>query len=84
MDKEKILAIQNRMIALQQNIKETAMDADDKIIVSINGKMQISDLSLDRKLTIEEIESKLPSMLNDIIQRASIKVQEALKIAMQS
>ncbi len=83
MDIEKIQAIQNKMIALQENIKETAADIDSRISVSVNGKLQIVNLTIDEKLSAKEIELKLPKILNDVILRASIKVQEVLKVAMQ-
>ncbi|WP_028298593.1 YbaB/EbfC family nucleoid-associated protein [Olivibacter sitiensis] len=78
---EKIQAVQNKLAALQKNISETTSDTANDISITLNGQLQVTALVINKQLSIEEVELKLPQLINSTIIKVSAKVQEALKTA---
>lgn len=83
MEQEKIQAFQQRLQELQQGISETATSLDNKVTISMNGKIEITELKIDELLPTKELEIILPQLINSTIMQVSLKVQNAMKLASQ-
>ena len=76
-------AFQQRLQELQQNISETDTTLDSKITVTMNGKVEITELKMDELLSVKELEQILPQIINSTIVKVSLKIQNAMKLASQ-
>lgn len=83
MGQEKMQAFQQRLQELQKGISETDKTSDNTIKVSMNGKMEITELKIDELVTAKELEIILPQLINTTIVKVSLKIQNAMKLASQ-
>jgi DNA-binding protein YbaB len=83
MEQEKIQAFQQRLQELQKEIFEKDKSSDNRVTVSMNGKMEIAELKIDESLSTRELEIILPQLINSTIVKVSLKMQNAMKLASQ-
>ena len=79
MEQEKLQDLHLRILELQANISETITSLDNKVVVTINGKVEVTELKIDQSLSSKELETILPKIINLAIVKVSSKLQESMK-----
>ncbi|MBC7886540.1 MAG: hypothetical protein H7Z13_01525, partial [Ferruginibacter sp.] len=57
MDQQKIQSFQDKFLEFQQNLIETVSSENDEIKVTVNGRMEITDLKMNASQPATELEA---------------------------
>jgi DNA-binding protein YbaB len=79
MTPQQIAQFQNQLLSME----EVVTSNDNKITISINGQCRIQNINFAENMTIEEIKSTLPSVINQGLTQMGQKVQQLLMIHKQ-
>lgn len=79
MTPQQIAQFQNQLLSME----EVVTSNDNKITISINGQYRIQNINFAENMTIEEIKSTLPSVINQGLTQMGQKVQQLLMMHKQ-
>jgi DNA-binding protein YbaB len=79
MNPQQITQFQNQLLTMEEVISSN----DNKITLSINGQCKIQSINFAENITIEEIKSTLPSVINQGLTQMGQKVQQLLMMHKQ-
>ncbi|WP_044173483.1 YbaB/EbfC family nucleoid-associated protein [Flectobacillus major] len=79
MTPQQIAQFQNQLLSME----EVVTSNDNKITISINGQCRIQNINFAENITIAEIKSTLPSVINQGLTQMGQKVQQLLMIHKQ-
>ena len=79
MNPQQIAQFQNQLLTMEEVISSN----DNKITFSINGQCKIQYINFAENMTIAEIKSTLPSVINQGLTKMGQKVQQLLMMQQQ-
>ena len=80
MNLQQIAQFQNQLLSMEEVISSN----DNKITFSINGQCRIQNINFAENITIAEIKSVLPSVINQGLTQMGQKVQQLLIMQKQT
>ena len=80
MNPQQIAQFQNQLLSMEEVITSN----DNKITFSINGQCKIQSINFAESMTIAEIKSILPSVINQGLTQMGQKVQQLLMMQKQT
>lgn len=79
MNPQQIAQFQNQLLSMEEVISSS----DNKISLSINGQCRIQTINFADNITIAEIKSVLPTVINQGLTQMGQKVQQLLMMQQQ-
>ena len=80
MNPQQIAQFQNQLLSMEEVITSN----DNKVSFSINGQCKIQSINFAESMTIAEIKSILPSVINQGLTQMGQKVQQLLMMQKQT
>jgi DNA-binding protein YbaB len=80
MNPQQIAQFQNQLLTMEEVISSN----DNKVTLSINGQCKIQSINFAENMTIAEIKSALPSVINQGLTLMGQKVQQLLMMQRQT
>jgi DNA-binding protein YbaB len=79
MNPQQIAQFQNQLLS----IEETVNSDDHKISVSINGQCKIQGITFSDSVTIEQVKTDLPNVINQGLTQMGNKIKQLLVMQQQ-
>ena len=75
----KLQELQNQFIQDQKNYNAVFYTPNSAIKITMNGKFEIIEFEINKDLSINQIETMLPPLLNEAILKNSEYIQQLVK-----